>query len=344
MGLSSALRKLSLVAAASLVAFTLPEGWLRYVEARRPAYTLQEALRDVDPPAPGEESRWLHALQPNENPRIAYGLRPGFRGRVPFAGVVVDFEVNRHGFRGPDWEERKPPGTVRIVGLGDSVMMGYAVEYEQSYLHRLKTELRSHLPDLTLEVLNLAVGGYNTVQEVAVLEEIGLAFEPDLVLLHLVSNDHHGIQYQGLRPSALAWDRSFLFDAVRGVRRTGEYGPYGGWEDLRAALARLRELRDLHGFDLLVFSHEPAPQNQRMLAIAQEEGLDAVDLLPFLPGHMRRAGLPEDDASALFIPGDGHPSALHHGFLANDLLAVLQRRGLLTRLVERSSEAVASDR
>ena len=35
--------------------------------------------------------------------------------------------------------------------------------------------------------INLAVGGYNTVQQVATLRTVGLAFRPDVVILGLVT-------------------------------------------------------------------------------------------------------------------------------------------------------------
>jgi hypothetical protein len=66
-------------------------------------------------------------LRPVANERIGYALRPGFDAYVTMAQERSRLTVNEHGFRGPSTTLDKPAGTIRIVGIGDSVMMGFGL-------------------------------------------------------------------------------------------------------------------------------------------------------------------------------------------------------------------------
>jgi lysophospholipase L1-like esterase len=87
------------------------------------------------------------------------------------------------------------PGTFRIVVLGDSFMEAYQVALEQSLPYLLQERLASR----GVEVLNLGVGGYGTAQALLALEEEGLRYRPDLVVLAFyagndVQNNSHAIE------------------------------------------------------------------------------------------------------------------------------------------------------
>src|SRR5262249_37019704 len=77
-----------------------------------------------------------------------------------------------------------------IVGLGDSIMYGVWQTKEETYLEVARRTL-SGRTDRPVEMLNLAVPGYNTVQEDAVYKEIADRIEPNLVLLHYWIDDVH---------------------------------------------------------------------------------------------------------------------------------------------------------
>ena len=93
------------------------------------------------------------------------------------------------GLRGPEVEVPKPPGTFRILVLGDSVAFGWGVDDEVSFLRRWEQELRARGGGRRWEVVNTGHPMYDTTQELALLREVGLALEPDLVLLVYVVND-----------------------------------------------------------------------------------------------------------------------------------------------------------
>jgi GDSL-like Lipase/Acylhydrolase family len=60
-------------------------------------------------------------------------------------------------------------------------------EYRDTFPARLESELSKR--GLTAEVLNFAVSGYNTRQEVETLKEKALVFDPDIVLVAYCLND-----------------------------------------------------------------------------------------------------------------------------------------------------------
>jgi hypothetical protein len=121
-------------------------------------------------------------------------LAPGYEGW--FAGVPV--RINALGFRDPrDYSVEKRPGTFRIIVLGDSVTFGHGAVYETTYPFLLEERLKQWRPDVTWEVWNLAVPGYNTRQELTHLREIGPRFQPDLVVVGFYPNDYTGNESSG---------------------------------------------------------------------------------------------------------------------------------------------------
>lgn len=92
-------------------------------------------------------------------------------------GVLV--RTNALGMRDRPHDPLPAPGTFRILVLGDSFMEAYQVPLEQSLPWLLQEELAPR----GVEVLNLGVGGYGTAQALLALQEEGLGYRPDLVVL-----------------------------------------------------------------------------------------------------------------------------------------------------------------
>jgi hypothetical protein len=108
-------------------------------------------------------------------------------------GVLV--RTNALGMRDRPHDPLPAPGSFRIVVLGDSFMEAYQVPLEQSLPYRLQERLAPQ----GVEVLNLGVGGYGTAQALLALEEEGLRYRPDLVVLAFyagndVQNNSHAIE------------------------------------------------------------------------------------------------------------------------------------------------------
>ena len=113
-------------------------------------------------------------------------LAPGTTGW--FAGVPV--HINALGFRDPrEYTLEKPPGTFRILVLGDSVTFGHGAIDEATYPYLLEQRLKAWRPEVDWQVWNLGVPGYNTGQELAYLLEVGPRYQPDLVVVGFYEND-----------------------------------------------------------------------------------------------------------------------------------------------------------
>jgi lysophospholipase L1-like esterase len=126
-----------------------------------------------------------------KNPRLGYEPAP-----LSYQGSDLSFydykgASNRLGFRDVEHAVTKPPGVYRIVVLGDSVAMGLHVDRTEDIFPRVLERLLNQR-GLRAEVINLAVSGYNTQQEVEMLQEKGLQYHPDLVLLaYTLSSREH---------------------------------------------------------------------------------------------------------------------------------------------------------
>ena len=127
----------------------------------------------------------------SDNSILFYQLRPGFSGlydgytvRLP----VTNITINSDGFRDKEYPIEKPDKTFRIITLGDSFMFGLGVELEDSYPKQLEAMLNKNSP-IKYEVLNFGVPGYNTKQEVEMLNEKGLKYSHDAVIIGYLGND-----------------------------------------------------------------------------------------------------------------------------------------------------------
>jgi len=135
--------------------------------------------------------------------------------------------TNAHGFRGPGWVLPKPSGTFRVMVLGDSLSFGTLVGYEDTFAARLQQGLRARAPGA--EVILTAAGGWDTAQEVAFLEQEGVEYQPDAVVLAFYYNDYR-LPAESARPVRLmpegrvderpAWMRWVPYRFVYTVKRS----------------------------------------------------------------------------------------------------------------------------
>ena len=131
-------------------------------------------------------------LRPSAHKERIYEASPNSEGNAWRTQV----KINGHGFRDKEYSIEKDAGTFRIVALGDSVTFGNFLLAEDTYPDQLEALWAE--TGKAVEVLNLGLGGYDTVQEVATLEHIGVQFQPDFVVVGYVINDM-GIESANLR-------------------------------------------------------------------------------------------------------------------------------------------------
>jgi len=142
------------------------------------------ALRVLPIGPPAHDLRGLHEVRP-DRPWL-FGMRPGAVVRGPGG---VRYAANADGFRDRAYARPKPPGTFRIVVLGCSMAFGYGVALEETFPKVLEARLAALAPREHVEVLNLSVSGYNPYTEAALFADVGVRYQPDLVLVQFGIND-----------------------------------------------------------------------------------------------------------------------------------------------------------
>lgn len=91
--------------------------------------------------------------------------------------------VNSHGTRGAEFQVPKPPGTYRVLMLGDSRTFGWGLKEEDTYAGLVEAGLREAAGGKTVEVINAGVNAWSYSQMRVFLRERALAWEPDAVVL-----------------------------------------------------------------------------------------------------------------------------------------------------------------
>jgi lysophospholipase L1-like esterase len=120
-------------------------------------------------------------------------------------------QINRHGFRERDYDERKAPDVYRIAVIGDSITFGQGIADEDRFSRQLEKEL-ARGPG-AYEVLSFGRPGTETVDHLKVLRETVLPAQPDFVLLQWYVNDFHESGEQPvhrLRPLWPHWTHNYL--------------------------------------------------------------------------------------------------------------------------------------
>jgi len=285
----------------------------------------------------------------------------GYFRHPPGASAVlqrVTMRFNSLGMRGEEPRSPKPPGTFRILCLGDSVTLGPGVPEDAIYPSRL----RALLGDDRTDVVAAGVGGWNTVEEERFLAANIERLEPDLVVLLYVTNDNEPIEpwRRGEQPpesrgvalyralvlhSCLFEWAAFTYTRLQGVdwaglrvvhrwneKRRAAGPPFSptepGWLESRAALGRLLVLTRAHGARLAIFLYNlddwpPAPAaRERLEEFGRETGVPVFDTRPFFAGSS-----PWTLVNAPIV--DPHPNGEGHALLAAGIARTLRAGGLL---------------
>jgi lysophospholipase L1-like esterase len=170
-----------------LLAISLAESLARLLGLGRPVYAPRrfEPTGSVPFTTLGGQ---IPVYQPNTTFWSVHDPAGDQRGYFGPKGRVT-YRLNRFGIRSPDYEDRKAPGTLRVVCLGDSFTFAEGVHYGDSYAARLENLLARSGQYEHVEVINAGVQAYGTKEAVAFFLLRGRQFEPDIVTLGFVLND-----------------------------------------------------------------------------------------------------------------------------------------------------------
>lgn len=138
-------------------------------------------------------------------------------------------ENNKHGFREREFSSPKPPGTYRIMVLGDSFTWGQGLAVRERYTAIAEKLLNERFDDRNFEVLNFGVRGVATTTERDLLRELHSIVDPDLIVVGFCLNDpqprhqSYSIEREKLQESSIG---QFVHASARNLREFGL--PYTG--------------------------------------------------------------------------------------------------------------------
>ena len=118
------------------------------------------------------------------DPDLIYRLPANARGTDVKEEFAVTIETNAFGLRDCDFSREKPKGVIsRMLVMGDSMTFAEGVEAEETYPKVLERLLAGQAGPGKYEVINAAIRGYGTDQEVVLFEKLVPLYHPDLALL-----------------------------------------------------------------------------------------------------------------------------------------------------------------
>ncbi len=152
---------------------------------------------------------------------FGYRQRPGLSERYSNGTRAV---WNRMGYRGPVVSVDKPKGTYRIILLGGSTTAGYGVNDDETIDAHMRRLLPGRFPGVCFEVVNLALGGYDSYQDYARMRADGTRLTPDLVIVNSGVNDVRNAHFANLTyppdPRTLPWE-----PVMQRMREESKRGP-----------------------------------------------------------------------------------------------------------------------
>jgi len=113
---------------------------------------------------------------------------------------LAETRINRFSMRSPDVSESKPPGTIRVLFLGDSVVFGTTFVDQSAICTSLLPPRLSRDLGRTVEVLNASTGGWAPSNEIGYLRSRG-TFGSDMVIF-LLNTDDLSQAFTRTRPGA----------------------------------------------------------------------------------------------------------------------------------------------
>ncbi|WP_380783910.1 SGNH/GDSL hydrolase family protein [Sphingomonas sp. R86520] len=168
-------------------------------------------------------------------PRYVTGTPYGVRGNIPGAvyhhstpDVEIDLRINRQGMRDDrEFAVAKPAGTCRIAMLGDSYFVGYELPLPLTFARQIERRLRAR--GFPVEVLNFAVSGLGTAENLRTYEAAARPFAPDLVLMQWQVTDYDDNIRSGLyklRDGRLVGNTTTFLPGIATQDRLMRYAAY----------------------------------------------------------------------------------------------------------------------
>jgi hypothetical protein len=274
----------------------------------------------------------------HNDPDVARVLQANLQGAI---NTGVPFHSNALGLREREFALPKPPGTLRVVLLGDSFVMGYGAEAQDRAGVFLERYLREHAVgwEGPIECLHVGIGSWNIVSACTYLRRLLSELQPDLVVHLVVSNDLDdvfGVRGFGALASfaprtreradstLLHWSASFGPDRnASHLLMALDHESRSRYAEAVTEMSRLERALERIGGRYLVVGHWGG-ENPRLWR-ALQASFEPADCI-FLPQSWF------EDLELIFAQNDAHFRRAGHERFARILYHVIRARGLLPEL------------
>lgn len=274
--------------------------------------------------------------------------------------------MNPYGFTDVVREKAREPGVFRIAVLGDSVVWGNGLPFEESWSHKLEGIMQKRFTNV--EVLSWGRNGWSTKDELRFLRMEGYEFELDLLIVGLIHNDvdvgdlrklNRGARLTSLSEKLGVFATLFprvtkrIVKQYLNIRYDTANRYYRHWINELYEPANLRKYQDVlnelaHYCDslnlplLMVFTpHNLHGENrptfiEDLVPMLEEAGIEHLNLLPEAERRFRE--YPTSILSA--NPANNHPGSIMTQFFAEEVFDYLSRasvsRSWTSRDIERA--------
>ncbi|MCB9520937.1 MAG: hypothetical protein H6700_06850 [Myxococcales bacterium] len=259
-------------------------------------------------------------IQQSDDRLLRYHYSPGVTPAPDLPTITAD------GLLDVEHVVPKPADVYRVVLLTGSIANDGSIPFEDRFFRRLGPLLEASLPGKHVDVVNVSCEGFNTLQQVRLLEQVGLRYEPDLVVVGFMLTSAV-LQNGGHRRIGNSYF-AFRFLPFVALAREGTmcalfepfFERYSYDLIVRNSFERLRLLSELHHFRAVVAVlpivekfDDPLCQNiyAQVARTAEESGLPAIRVVDAFAGH----------AAAEFMKPRGrfdvaHPNPAGHALIA----------------------------
>jgi hypothetical protein len=264
----------------------------------------------------------------------------------------LQWRTNSQGMRDREYSPHKPPGTIRIAFVGDSIGAGWGVNVEErfeSILEEVWDSRARRTSGLKVEIINCAVPGHSPGQRWYHFTQIGWRMDPDLVIYEGTAADV-GWDERRLRfllARGLGWDCPIYNHTLASAGVEPDESPDHYKRALRPIHRQILQgvyqtmAADCRGRDIPIFwvliprvgRHNDVENQRSLLQTARTAGFSRViDVTDAFDGL---------DPSGLAVESDDfHPNASGHDLLARQLDIALSEFPEMARMWGSSSVPV----
>jgi hypothetical protein len=370
------IQNLTLTIISLLLVSSVVEGFLRYGAYLDDKKILSEKILSNRSLKGGEMAMLKDIIKLSDNNDVIYELKPKIRVHHmtpyfnPITGITDELlsyplRTNSDGIR-CSWKdciehtEKNDIDVVRILGIGDSILYGAWIKYEETYLSGLKQRLSESFLDIEWDIINMGVPGYNTAMEVAYLKGKGLKYNPAIVIVGYCTNDYNMPNFIRNTQDYYTLKKSYLVDYIaqrlgiikrkiksRSELRKGnmsidnpekappEYKHMVGWEGYENSMRLLKKLSNKNNFEVVVvfftsYFKNQSDRDKKAKNLSKELGFHIIDIDPLIDNYMAENNIKQYRGSKLSIShNDRHPSPFLHDMISKAIYRQLIDQGII---------------